>query len=280
MTLRLLVLAGTVALLAACSSDGRPARQGPPGVESGAESVLPSGSTADSPASRLMPDLVGLPAARAGERLGELGLGSSWGRPVTVDCRTRPGTVVSQRPAPGTPVGPATTVLVRTAAMDLGRFRGPCEARGEAVGEISEADVALARAFYRFASDPSLGGPFAGADVWVGIEEGMESTVLRGDALTDLAAWELGTGYAERSGPLSPLDTLAGSGGYYEVRRGVAATCPGGNDAAPPGLGDLRAISLTAPGDVVSACLDWWAVTLFVDSRDRIRGVALRLGSP
>ncbi|MDO9495712.1 MAG: hypothetical protein Q7J48_08435 [Nocardioides sp.] len=42
----------------------------------------------------------------------------------------------------------------------------------------------------------------------------------------------------------------------------------------------MRAISLIVPSDVFSSCMDWWAVTLFLDAQDRIGGVALRLGSP
>lgn len=109
----------------------------------------------------------------------------------------------------------------------------------------------------------------------------MKATRLSGSELGELAAWELDeVEYAERSGPFSALDILAASGGYFELRDGVANTCPGGNDRAPSELAGLRAISLTAPEDVTSACLEWWSVTLFLDSDNEIRGVALRLGSP
>ncbi|MCY7396498.1 MAG: hypothetical protein LH468_10170 [Nocardioides sp.] len=138
----------------------------------------------------------------------------------------------------------------------------------------------MAREFYRLAANPSLGAPFTSGDVWVGIEDGLTSTSLGDDEWGDLVAWELDTGYAERSGPFSALDTLAASGGSYELRDGVSGTCPGANGKAPPELDGLRALSLTAPDDVTSACLEWWGVTLFLDSQDGIRGVALRLGSP
>ena len=138
----------------------------------------------------------------------------------------------------------------------------------------------MAREFYRFAADPSLGAPFAGDETWVGIEAGRTSITLDEAERQHLEAWELDTGYAEAVGPFSALDTLAASGGYYEVRRGIAATCPTGNADPPPHLADARAISLTAPADVTSSCMEWWGVTLFLDPQDQIRGVALRLGSP
>lgn len=93
-------------------------------------------------------------------------------------------------------------------------------------------------------------------------------------------AWEADAEYAESLGPFSALDILAQSGGYYELRRGVAATCPAGNAKAPPELVGLRAISLIARADVTSSCMEWWGVTLFPDSQDRIKGVALPVGSP
>ena len=281
MRVQLLVLGSLLTLLAGCSSADEPKDPAPSQQTQDSRPGTPSESTTGSPAAaRLMPDLVGMPSAKAGERLGELGLGSNWGRPIVVRCGARPRTVVRQRPAAGTPLRPDTTVHIRTAALDLDRFRGPCEPFGKRVGPVAEADAALAREFYRFAADPSLGAPFASGDVWVGIEDGLKSISLAGSELGELVAWELDTGYAERSGPFSALDTLAESGGYYELRDGVAGTCPGGNDKAPPELDGLRAISLTAPDDVTSACLEWWGVTLFLDSQDRIRGVALRLGSP
>lgn len=281
MKVRLLVLGSLLTLLTGCSSAEDPGGPAPSQLTQDVRPAAPSESTTDSPAAApLMPDLVGMPSAKAGERLGELGLGSTWGRPVVVRCQARPRTVVRQRPAAGTTLTPDTTVHVRTAAMDLDRFRGPCEPLDKLVGPVAEADLELAREFYRFAADPSLGSAFADGGVWVGIEDGLKSTRLVGSELGELAAWELDTGYAERSGPFSALDTLALSGGYYEVRDGVAGTCPAGNDKAPPELDGLRAISLTAPDDVTSACLEWWGVTLFLDPQNLIRGVALRLGSP
>ncbi len=169
---------------------------------------------------------------------------------------------------------------IRTAALDLEEFRGPCQPRETRIGQVAEADVLVARQFYRFAADPTLGAPFADGDVWSGIEDGLEATSLDVSERGDLAAWRMDASYAERSGPFSPLDTLAGSGGYYALVKGVAQTCLGGNDETPPGLKGLRAISFIAPDDVTSSCLEWWAVTLFLDSQNRIKGVALRLGSP
>jgi len=60
----------------------------------------------------------------------------------------------------------------------------------------------------------------------------------------------------------------------------VVGTCPERAGEAPAELEGLRTLSLSSPADVTSACLEWWGVTLFLDPQDRIRGVALRLGSP
>lgn len=274
-------LAATVVLLVAvtaCSVE-EPA-PAPAPATSDAPQVPPSDPVTSTPAGPVVPDLVGLPSVEAQEALGELSLGSSWGPPVTVRCEARPGTVVRQRPAAGTPIGPGTSVAVRTAALDLAAFRGPCPGRIEVVGRGGEGDEALARAFYRFAADPSLGAPFADGEVWVGIGDGPTSTSLAGDRLGDLASWEVGTEYAERAGPFSALDLLAASGGWFELREGVVGTCPARTGEAPAALAGLRALSLSSPADVTSACLEWWGVTLFLDQQDRIRGVALRLGSP
>ncbi len=242
-------------------------------------------TTSPRPEPVLMPDLVGLPSAIAGRRFGEiegaarLGLSSSWTRPITVRCGVRPRTVAWQSPAPGTPLTPNAVVHIRTAALNLKRFRGPCDPThnlGPALGK----DAELARQFYRFAADPSLDAPFAPEGVWVGIEHGPTAVTLPSAQLADLGAWRLEGGYAEQTGPFSALDTVARSGGYYRLHRGILPTCGFGNGQAPPALGGLRALTLSAPKDVTMACMEWWGVTLFLDHDDQIRGVALRLGSP
>jgi hypothetical protein len=226
-----------------------------------------------------MPDLVGMPSTRAGETIADLGLSSEWGRPVVMGCEARPGTIARQHPHPGTPLTAPTVVRVRTAELNLDRFRGPCAASVIAAKSVSRADRELSRAFYRFAADPSLGASFA-SEVWVGIEEGPLSTTLTGATIAELSAWRVGSGYAERIGPFSALDILAHSGGRFELRTGISGTCPARNGAAPPEMTEFRAISLTAPDDVTGACSEWWGITLFVDTRGLIRGVSLRLGSP
>ena len=243
-------------------------------------------SASQRPAPVLMPDLVGVPSADAGRLLGELEasarlrLSSNWERTLVDDCAVRPGTVARQEPAAGTALERRQVVHLRVAELDLAAFRGPCEPADGDLGPLGGTDAALARQFYRFAADPAQGAPFVTGEVWIGIEGGQTAAHLAPEALADPAAWQLGTGYAERSGPFSALDIVAGSGGYYELRRGVVPTCPSGADQAPPELDALRAISLTAPMDMVGACSQWWGVTLFLDTEDRIRGVALRLGSP
>ncbi len=266
-------LVAVVAAMTVSAACGEPSEEG--GSRPAPSPVSPVSPTSVSDATR-MPDLVGLDSAEAGRWLGELGLGSTWDT-VTVRCEARPGSVVRQAPTAGAVITAGTTVRVRTARLDLDEFRGPCDL--PELGPVTGRDAALARLFYRFAADPSLGAPFVDGPVWTGIDDGPVATAVSEARRADLAAWQLEAEYAERGGTFSALDVAAASGGYYEVRRGVAGTCPGGDGAAPPELAALRAISLTAPEDSIDSCLSWWGVTLFVD-HDRIRGVALRLGSP
>lgn len=267
-------------LLAACQS------QDSGGVVPASDARSSPTAPRESDAVVLMPDLVGLASAEAGRRIGELedthrlGLSSGWRSQAIVGCGTRPDSVIRQQPAPGTPLERGTVVEVRTAVLDLEEFRGPCAPADGDLGPLAGPDGALAREFYRFAANPSLGAPFVDGEVWVGIDSGLTAIRLSEAERADLASWELGTGYAEATGPFSPLDVLASSGGYYELHRGVVPTCPRGDDTVPPGFAELRSISLTAPSDTTSACSQWWGVTLFLDGENRIRGVALRLGSP
>lgn len=233
----------------------------------------------------LMPNLVGLPEDQAGRRIGsleskaDLGLVSHWTIQPVADCDSRPRTVVAQEPAVGTPLRRRTEIQVRSARLDLKRFRGPCDPVGGELGPVFGADAQLARLFYRFAADPTLGAPFADGAVWNGIEDSLEADVVDEDERQNLSAWQLDGWYAESMGPFSPLDLVAGSGGYYELHDGVVPTCPYGNDETPAELEGLRAITITAPSDTVTACFQWWGVSLFLDG-DLIRGVALRMGSP
>lgn len=275
MRTRWIALAVLALAISACGSSGEQDQAGDPNAPT--TPAATSEPTSEPPsAAAVMPDLVGLLAPEAGARIGDLGLGSEWDS-VVVRCGTQPGTVVQQLPAAGAAITDKTEVRVRTASLDLNEFRGPCDVAG--LGPVTGADAALARQFYRFAADPSLGAPFVDGDVWIGIEDGLAATAVSADERADLAAWQLDAEYAERGGPFSALDVLASSGGYYEVHRGVVGTCPGGNDATPTELAGLRAISLTVPEDSIDSCMDWWDVTLFLDG-DEIRGVAMRLGSP
>jgi hypothetical protein len=275
-------------LLASCGSLSG-AETASPDSPSPATSSSPSLTSAPEPSTPtqvLMPELVGLASTEAMQGIGELdetaelGLWSNWGWPVAVRCGIRPGTVVRQQPGPGTPLKAGTQIQIRTAALDLENFRGPCDPAEGDLGPVVGPDAVLARQFYRFAADPTLGAPFAAGEVWTGIENGPAGRSLVDRELAQLAAWQVGEAYAERSGPFSALDVVASSGGYYELHNGVVPTCSLGNDEPPPELVGLRAITLAAPSDTVSACMEWWGVTLFLDASNQIRGAALRLGSP
>ena len=266
-------------VVAACGSPSQEEGPADAARPTPATPVSPTTPTSQEPGAVVMPDLVGLLAPEAGRRLAELDLGASWGPQVIVRCGVRPRTVVRQAPAPGTVLDDDADVRIRTAALDLGEFRGPCEPAGGDLGPMTGPDAALARRFYRFAADPTLGAPFVAGDVWTGIEDGLAATTLDATERADLAAWRLHTAYAESAGPFSTLDVVASSGGYYDLHRGIVGTCPGGNADPPPELAGLRAITLTVPGDAIDSCLQWWGVTVFLDG-DQIRGVALRHGSP
>lgn len=227
----------------------------------------------------LVPDLTGLTARAVVRRYDEDELDvASIGRPVPVRCEPRPGVVAAQRPRAGTVVESGTEAHLRLAALDLSSFRGPCP--GHELGPVQGADATLARGFYRFAADPTRGAPFVDGGVWTGIEDGPAGIVVDPERRADLRAWRIDTAYAERRGPFSALDVVAASGGWYELHRGVAGTCGTSPPGAPAALAGLRAVTLTAPADTVSSCLQQWAVTLFLDHADRIAGVGLRLGSP
>ena len=278
----------SILLCAGCGSDAardRATSTLPPPVDASAPDDQATADAGVEVEPVVMPDLVGLTEVAAQRRVGdlqansELRLGFTWSAQAVATCDVAPGTVVLHRPGAGATLAKRTEIVIRTAYLDLDRFRGPCDPSEGQLGPVRGADAETARQFYRFAADPTRGARFVRGDVWIGIEDGLVSQELSVDQLADLGAWQLGAGYAERSGPFSALDIMAESGGYYEVHRGVLPPCGRGNHAAPRELTGLRAITLTAPRDTISACMQWWGVSLFLDDH-RIRGVALRLGSP
>lgn len=235
------------------------------------------------PPPTLMPDLTGLPTQQVARALGRLerqgvDVSGNRGAPVAVRCGVRPGVVVRQRPAPGTPVEGRVEGFLRLSALDLRTFRGPC--LGADLGPVDGADAALARHFYRFATDPTRDVPFVDGEVWAGIEAGPTGAWLDATERTRLSSWRVGTGYAERSDPLSALDLVASSGGWYELHPGVVPTCGTRRAGRPGAMAGLRAITLRPDPATTGSCMDTWGVTLFLDETDRIAGVALRIGSP
>ena len=280
-----------VVLLLCCSACGEDlgARDAsssePPSVLPSTPSEAETSTPAQMADPVLMPDLVGLPDAVAGGRIGELegqaelGLWSHWRDKLVTDCASRPRTVIAQEPSVGTPLRRRTEIQVWSARLDLERFRGPCRPEGGELGPVVGADADLAREFYTFAADPSRGNPFVAGEVWNGVEAGPIAETLEAVERPNLAAWQLEGAYGDWVGPFSALDVVAGSGGYYELHRGIVPSCPGGYDKAPPELVGLRAVTITVPSDTVTACLEWWGVTLYL-SDGLVRGVSLRLGSP
>jgi hypothetical protein len=266
-TMRVRLVAACALLLTACTPSGNQ-----PPLKQPVE-----------PAPVVMPDLVGLLDADASEVLGALAARSSfeleWGRPVAVRCSARPESVVRQSPPPGTVIDGRTHVVVRLAALDLAEFRGPCAPSDGDLGPVHGRDAALARAFYRFAVDPSVPAPFASGEVLVAIEDRVALRLGPGERQR-LTSWQIHEAYAEASGPFSALDLVASSGGYYELHPGVLPTCPTQTDDVPRELAGLRPLTLTTPAGATTSCMEWWGVTLFLDAADRIAGVALRMGSP
>lgn len=278
---RCLTLLVVVLLVSACGDETQSTKAAAP-----SPTAAPTSEPMPEPV--LMPDLVGLFERQVDRRIGEIyvegerEISQDRRGEVVLDCSVVPDMVIRQAPAPGTPlVRKRIQVKLWAAYLDLERFRGPCDPEDGELGPVRGADARLAREFYRFAADPTLGAPFVDGDVWFGIEGGPVHTWVSAADRTDPEAWEVDSSYAERIGPFSALDVLAMTGGRYEVHRGVVPTCNFPSEPeVPTELSGLRAISLTSAEDSIGSCSQWFGVTLFVDGPDRIAGVALRLGSP
>jgi hypothetical protein len=124
--------------------------------------------------------------------------------------------------------------------------------------------------------------PFA-TDVALAL--GGEIRLLRpADDLLDPAAWVIHPGpegFRERTGPFSALDVVADAGGV-RTSTGRHGSCTAAEEPLPPPpeLSTLQVISTQPDRRDVAACMQWWAVDLFVTDGGRIIGVDLDLGSP
>lgn len=149
---------------------------------------------------------------------------------------------------------------------------------GAGDGEIPTGDEqAAAEAFVRFAQGDGAAGdlPLA-AEVTLALGVVEQRTVDAGE-LGARAAWRTDVDeFAGRVGPFSPLDVVDSDAVRYTA--GPVDHC-----AAPPldwpaPWDDLRQITIEPVG--IDSCLDWYAVSLFLDDDGEIAVVALDLWEP
>lgn len=104
------------------------------------------------------------------------------------------------------------------------------------------------------------------------------------DELLDPGAWLIDPGpegFRERVGPFSALDVVAAAG-VVTTSIGRHGGCWAADEPLPPPpeLSTLRVVSVQPDRRDVAACMQWWAVDIFVTDSGRIAGVDLDLGSP
>lgn len=104
------------------------------------------------------------------------------------------------------------------------------------------------------------------------------------DELLDPGAWLIDPGpdgFRERVGPFSALDLVADAGAVT-TSDGRHGSCTAADEplAPPPELSTLQVVSIQPDRRDVAACMQWWAVDIFVTDSGRITGVDLDLGAP
>lgn len=102
--------------------------------------------------------------------------------------------------------------------------------------------------------------------------------------LLDPSAWLIDpgpNGFRERVGPFSVLDLLADANAVT-TSPGRHGSCTAADEPLPPPaeLATLQVVSMQPDQRDVAACMQWWAVDIFVTDSGRIAGVDLDLGAP
>lgn len=138
-------------------------------------------------------------------------------------------------------------------------------------------------AFARVRDDPSFADvPFA-TDVALALGGDVRLTRAANELL-DPNAWLIHPGqkgFRERVGPFSALDLLANAGALTtSASRHGSCTTADEPLPPPPELSSLHVVSIQPDRRDVAACMQWWAVDLFVTDSGRIAGVDVDLGAP
>jgi hypothetical protein len=97
--------------------------------------------------------------------------------------------------------------------------------------------------------------------------------------LGERSAWDVepvGGTFAERSGPFNALDLLA-STSWYRVSDGPVPSCPAG-PRSWPSLEGMSQVNIEPVG--IDSCIEWFAVSVFLDDAGDVAGVVVDIGSP
>lgn len=147
----------------------------------------------------------------------------------------------------------------------------------------TSAEEALARAFLRFARDPSEmtleATPFAN-EVRLGLGPTIERVEERA-GVVDPGRWVFPNEQSFRAsaGPLSVLE-FARRTADVVVTVGEHPHCASPPVPAPGDVRDLRRVSVQPNPDSISSCLEWWTIDLFVTPDDVIAAVTLDFWEP
>ncbi len=184
----------------------------------------------------------------------------------------------------GALVAEGSVVLLRSSIGDEGRLpvpATPSDARadpldGEAISAtlIEYARVRDAATFARI--------PLASEVDLALADRVVMSTPAAG--LVDQQQWLIDPGpdgFRERTGPFSALELLASSVDVT-VNEGPPHTCTAPNETAPvpAELAAHRMITVGPARGSIAACMQWWAVTMYLDESEAVAGIGLDMGSP
>ncbi len=103
--------------------------------------------------------------------------------------------------------------------------------------------------------------------------------MLTPSQLEEPSAWVIHRDhFAGYSGPFSALDRLRRDPELWSITEGKQLFCPWARTAALPGYEQDRRLTLEPSG--ITTCLQWWAVDIYLDERDRIDAISLILAEP